>query len=87
MIPSKHSRITYRAGFPLTLEDALALVVLYAENEDDKFERAAVRWLGRLMHERPMDLAVAAQSVELVARLRGHGQSGRLVRSGHLYGE
>ena len=57
----------------LTLEDALALVVLYGENEDDKFERAALRWLGRLMHERPMDLAVAAQSVELVARLRGPG--------------
>jgi hypothetical protein len=45
----------------LTLEDVLALVVLYAENEDDKFERAAVRFLGWLMHERPMDLAVAAQ--------------------------
>ena len=57
----------------LTLEDALALVVLYAENHDDKFERAAVRWLGRLMLERPMDLPVAAQSVELVAKLRGPG--------------
>ena len=26
----------------LTLEDALALVVLYAENDDDKFDRAGV---------------------------------------------
>lgn len=51
----------------------MALAVLYAETEDDKFERAAIRWLGRLMHERPMDLAVVAQSVELVAKLRGPG--------------
>lgn len=57
----------------LTLEDALALVVLYAENDDDKFDRAGVRWLGRLMLERPMDLPVAAQAVELVAKLRGPG--------------
>ena len=69
----------------LTLEDALALVVLYAENEDDKFERAAVRWLGRLMHDRPMDLAVEAQSVELVASCVDPGRSGRLVRSRHLH--
>ena len=57
----------------VSLEDALQLVVLYAEAEDDKFERAAVRWLGRLLLERPMPLAVAAQSVELVAKLRGPG--------------
>ena len=50
--------------------ESVAHVVLYAEAEDDRFERAAVRWLGRLMHERPMNLAVAAQSVELVAKLR-----------------
>ena len=57
----------------LSLEDALALVVLYAEADDDKFERAAVRWVGRLFLERPLPLAVAAQSIELVARLRGPG--------------
>ena len=33
----------------LSLEDALRLVVLYAEAEDDKFDKAAVRWLGRLL--------------------------------------
>lgn len=57
----------------LTLEDALSLVVLYAEADDDKFEKAAVKWLGRLLLERPMPLAIAAQSVELVAKLRGPG--------------
>jgi hypothetical protein len=55
----------------LSLEDALALVVLYAEAEDDKFEKAAVRWLGRLLLEHPMPLALAARCVELVAELRG----------------
>ncbi len=55
----------------LTLDDALSLVALYAEAEDDKFERAAVRWLGRLLLEKPMPLALAARCVELVAGLRG----------------
>jgi hypothetical protein len=57
----------------LSLEDALQLVVLYAEAEDDKFDKAAVRWLGRLLLERPMTLAVVAHSVELVSQLRGPG--------------
>ena len=65
----------------LSLEDALALVVLYAETEDEKFERAGIRWLGRLLLERPMNIAVAAQSVELVAKLRGPGLSGQQERS------
>ena len=55
----------------LSLEDALALVVLYGEGQDDKFEKAAVRWLGRLLLEKPMPLALAARCVELVAELRG----------------
>jgi HEAT repeat protein len=57
----------------LSLENALQLVVLYAEAEDDKFDKAAVRWLGRLLLERPMPLAVVAHSVELVSQLRGPG--------------
>lgn len=36
----------------LTLEDALELVILYAADGDRKFERAACRWLGRLLLER-----------------------------------
>jgi hypothetical protein len=55
----------------LTLADALALVVLYAEARDDKFEKAAVRWLGRLLLEKPMPLALAARCLGLVAELRG----------------
>jgi len=55
----------------LSLEDALALVVLYAEGNDPRAERAMVRWLGRLFLEKPMAFALAARCVELVAELRG----------------
>jgi hypothetical protein len=55
----------------VSLESALALVVLYAEAKSDKFERAAVRWLGMLLLERPMPISLAAQCVELVSELRG----------------
>lgn len=36
----------------LSLPDALGLVTLYAEYEPAKFERAALRWLERLLVER-----------------------------------
>jgi hypothetical protein len=52
----------------LTLDEALELLLLYAEKSDTKFDRAACRWLGRLITERPnvtlaeTQLAVAALS-------------------------
>ena len=55
----------------VTLEEALQLVVLYAEQADPRAERAMVRWLGRLFSEKRMEFALAAQCVELVAALRG----------------
>lgn len=61
----------YELTAPMALEYALDLLVLYAEAESDKFEKAAVRWLGRLLTEKPMPLSLAARSVELVAELRG----------------
>lgn len=54
----------------LSLSEALALLVLYAEAGDTKFERAAVRWLGRLFLERPMPLSLAYRCAELVVELR-----------------
>ena len=35
----------------LSLDDALALVYLYGETNDPKFERAALRWLTRWIAE------------------------------------
>jgi hypothetical protein len=56
----------------LSLEEALQLVVLYAEAGDDKFERAAVKWLSRLYAEKPLiPFSLAAHAVELVGNLRG----------------
>jgi hypothetical protein len=55
----------------LSLEQALALVVLYAEGGDPRAERAMVRWLGRLFLEHPMPFDLAARCFELVAELRG----------------
>jgi hypothetical protein len=56
----------------VSLEQALALVVLYAEQDDPRAERAMVRWLGRLFLEtQPMPFALAAHCVELVSELRG----------------
>jgi hypothetical protein len=56
----------------VTLEEALQLVVLYAEQADPRAERAMVRWLGRLFTERQqLPFTLAAQCVELVAQLRG----------------
>ena len=46
------AELTAREMHHLTLEDALELVILYATESDRKFERAACRWLGRLMLER-----------------------------------
>ena len=55
----------------LSLEQALQLVVLYAEQDDPRAERAMVRWHGRLFTEKPMAFALAVRCVELVGELRG----------------
>ena len=43
-----HAEVAARELGALSLGEALELVVLYAEVEPAKFERAAVRWLGCL---------------------------------------
>ncbi len=46
-----HAEVAARELGALTLSDALGLVLLYAEVEPAKYERAAVRWLGRYLVE------------------------------------
>ena len=46
-----HAEIAAREIGQLTLAEALELVVLYAEVEPAKFERAAVRWFSRYLDE------------------------------------
>jgi hypothetical protein len=40
-------------GHQVNLVDALSIVLLMADREDDAFERAATRWLARFVVERP----------------------------------
>jgi hypothetical protein len=51
------------------LDDALELLVLMAREHHPAFERAAVRWVGRLLAERPLRLADARFALALVERL------------------
>ena len=53
----------------LTLPDALRLLTLLAAKEPRRYERAAVRWLERLLAERPVTLADVAAATEALARL------------------
>jgi hypothetical protein len=38
----------------LELEDALRLVLLFLRERDGRYERAAIKWLGRVFAEHPM---------------------------------
>ena len=58
----------------VALEEALQLVVLYAEQDDPRAERAMVRWLGRLFLEKPMAFALAARCRRAVANCGGRRQ-------------
>ena len=53
------------------LDDALAILALLAEQGDDRFGRAAARWVGRLLIETPADLRDARYALALVERLPG----------------
>ena len=53
----------------LPLEDALALVRLYAENESPKFEKATLRWLERYLTEGAPRLQHFAEVTASLAKL------------------
>lgn len=55
----------------IRLDDALAILALLAEQGDDRFGRAAARWVGRLLIETPADLRDARYALALVERLPG----------------
>ena len=75
------AELTAREMRHLTLEDALELVILYAEKKDAKFERAACRWLARLLAEREtLILADAMDAASALAALPRRGQAAALLR-------
>lgn len=53
----------------LTLEDALALTEMLARAGDDRFDTAAVRFLGRLVDERKPTLAGVRLAVDALSAL------------------
>jgi hypothetical protein len=54
----------------VSVDDALEILILMAHEEDPRFDRAAARWVGRLLTEtRPMGLQDARFALTLVERL------------------
>jgi hypothetical protein len=53
----------------IQLDDALEILVLMAKEGDPRFDRAATRWVGRLLAERRLTLRDARYAVALVERL------------------
>jgi hypothetical protein len=76
-----HAELAARELPMLTLEDALRLVALYAESGSPKAEKAAVRWLWRLLDERPTlalgEVVRAAGALE--GLLRGETQASLVI--------
>ena len=53
------------------LDDALAILIVLAQTNDPRFDRAAARWVGRLLTETPATLSDARFALALVERLPG----------------
>ena len=78
-----HAEVAAREMGQLTLAEALDLVVLYAEAEPAKFERAAIRWLTRYLDEgKEVSLLKAQVALVALGELRGGSDaaSGILVK-------
>jgi hypothetical protein len=54
---------------PIQLDDALEILILLAAEKDPRFDRAAARWVGRLLAETPIGLADGRYALVLVERL------------------
>ena len=63
----------------LSLRDALGLLAVYASENSPKYDRAAVRWLGRLALERDdllvSDFQFAAAALQALRRQPGSALS------------
>ena len=62
--------LTAAAELPqLRLDDALEVLILMARERDARFDRAAARWVGRLLVENSLGLRDARDALALVERL------------------
>ena len=53
----------------IQLDDALEILILMAAENDPRVDRAAARWVGRLLAETPIGLADGRYAIALVERL------------------
>ena len=53
----------------IQLDDALEILILMAAEKDPRFDRAAARWVGRLLAETPIGLADGRYAIALAERL------------------
>jgi len=53
------------------LDDALVILLVLAQANDPRFDRAAARWVGRLLTETPVGLSDARFALALVERPPG----------------
>jgi hypothetical protein len=51
------------------IDDALAILVVLAQTGDPRFDRAAARWVGRLLTETPAGLRDARLALALIEQL------------------
>jgi hypothetical protein len=51
------------------LDDALAILAVLAQSSDPRFDRAAARWVGRLLTETPAGLRDARFALALIEQL------------------
>jgi hypothetical protein len=63
----------------VALGEALDLVILYAEVEPAKFEKAAVRWLGRYVAESKPSLLRVQMAVAALSELRGGSDAAKKI--------
>jgi hypothetical protein len=53
----------------VSLDDALRILAVMAEKQDERYARAGARWLARAITERQLDLIEAQRALVLVAEL------------------
>jgi hypothetical protein len=77
-----HAELAAREAGNLSLGEALDLVVLYAEVEPAKFEKAALRWLARYVSEAKPSLLEAQIALAALSDLRSGGESATNLLTG-----
>lgn len=76
VVAAEAAAFELKQSYPLPLSYAIALVHLYAEKRDPKFELAALRYLERYISEESPSLRdVAGTAAVLVERMSGEGRS------------